>query len=327
MLQSRQTYSVLAEQEALRLDQFLGIQKEIGSRTKALFLIDAQRVRVNQKFVKASYSVKTGDVIEVHLPEPEPSGLIKYDFPLDLVYEDKDVIVVNKPAGLVVHPAHGHHGDTLVNALLFYTKELSMRFGEERPGIVHRIDKETSGLLVVAKNDHAHEKLSAQFKLKQTKRVYEAVVIGAPPKQHGHIESYLARHPSHRKKFASIKGVAQAGSTNGKLAITDYQVIQSARPFSLLELKLTTGRTHQIRVHMSELGCPILGDDLYGAEKKIKSLLSSEKKAEVIHLGRFLLHAKTLGFFHPQTNLWHEFHVEWPKQDLDWMVKWNLKAK
>ena len=319
------TYSVQAEQSGLRLDQFLGQQKEIGSRTKALFLIDEKRVLVNKKNVKPSHLLKTEDEVEVQLPPPQPSGLVKYDFPLDIRFEDSDIIIVNKPAGLVVHPAHGHHGDTLVNALLHYTKDLSMRFGEERPGIVHRIDKETSGLLVIAKNDHAHENLSSQFKIKTTKRLYEAVVIGSPAKRLGHIESYVARHPTHRKKFASLKNEKVATESHGKLAITDYEVMRASAPFSLLELKLTTGRTHQIRIHLSELGYPIVGDDLYGADKKIKTKVSKEEKIEIDGLGRFLLHAKTLGFTHPSTKSWIEFHCDWPENDLSWMKKWKLK--
>ncbi len=306
--------------ESMRLDQFLGAKIEIGSRTKALYLIEQARVQVNKKKVKASYLLRRGDDVEIELPAPTPSVLVKYDFALDIVFEDDDVIVVNKPAGLVVHPAHGHQSDTLVNALLHYTTHLSMRFGEERPGIVHRIDKETSGLIVIAKNDQAHEILSQQFKEKTIQRLYEAVIFGTPLRSAGHIESRLARHPQHRKKFASI-----ATSDAGKLAISDYRTLKSASGFTLLELKLTTGRTHQIRVHCSEMGHPIVGDELYGAEKKLRKLLIPDLKTEIQNLGRFLLHAKVLGFHHPRTQKWHEFQKEWPQPDLQWMQKWKLK--
>lgn len=317
--------------EPVRLDRFLGSKTEIGSRTKALYLIEQDRVHVNRKRVKASYLLRQGDVVDIVLPTPTPSVLEKYDFALDIVFEDADVIVINKPAGLVVHPAHGHQHDTLVNALLHYTKNLSMRFGEERPGIVHRIDKETSGLLVVAKNDHAHEILSQQFKEKTIKRLYEAVIYGCPQQSVGCIESRLARHPQHRKKFASV-ALSQGRRTSavenqeaGKLAITSYRVLQSIHGFSLLELKLTTGRTHQIRVHCSEMGHPIVGDELYGADKKLKKIMQADLKAEIQHLGRFLLHAKVLGFHHPQTREWFEFQREWPQSELQWMQKWKLK--
>ncbi|MFN8944252.1 MAG: RluA family pseudouridine synthase [Pseudobdellovibrionaceae bacterium] len=319
------TFSIIDESEQVRIDQYLATKAEIGSRTKAIFLIDEQRISVNQKIIKPSYKLRVGDQILVRLPEPAAVGLEKYNFPLDIVFEDSDLIVVNKPAGLVVHPAHGHQNDTLVNALLFYTRDLSMRFGEERPGIVHRIDKETSGLLVVAKNDLSHEKLSDQFKSKKINRIYEAIVYGHPKPTIGHIESRLARHPQHRKKFASVPQSFIANDQIGKLAITDYRTLKSTETFSLIELKLTTGRTHQIRVHLSELGYPIVGDVLYGADKKTKRLAPADLKNEVSHLGRFLLHAKTLGFFHPRDEKWIEFHQPWPLTDKLWMQKWNLQ--
>lgn len=319
------TFTISDLEASSRLDQYLGNKQEIGSRTKALFLIENKRVRIAGKVIKPSYKLRTGDVIVVDLPAPQPTTLEKYVFALDIVFEDEDVIVVNKPAGLVVHPAHGHHNDTLVNALLAHTKNLSMRFGEERPGIVHRIDKETSGLLVVAKNDFAHEALAEQFKTKKIKRIYEAVVHGVPIKKTGHMESRLARNPLHRKKFASLKKSSEVAE--GKLAITDYVVLQSNQMFSILELKLTTGRTHQIRVHCSEMGHPLVGDTLYGADKKLKKISSEEVQKSVLDLHRFLLHAKTLGFLHPRTDRWAEFEKQWPESEINWMEKWMPQGK
>lgn len=292
-----------------RLDKFLSSVSEVGSRSKAAQLIDAKSVLINGKPAKASQIVRTDDLIEVALPEIEnTSSLQPLDISLDIIHEDNDVIVINKPAGLVVHPAAGHANDTLVNALIHHSKDLAMGFGELRPGIVHRLDRDTSGLLVIAKNDIAHRSLAKQFKEKTAHRVYWAVAYGVPKKLSGRIESTLARHPNDRKRFASTK-------KEGRIAITNYHVLRvdSSRQLSLIELKLETGRTHQIRVHLSELGHPIVGDIIYGAKSRTKNIKSLELRTLISSMPRFALHAAELGFTHPTTNKAMMFTSPWPQ--------------
>jgi 23S rRNA pseudouridine1911/1915/1917 synthase len=312
-------FQVTSENEGKRIDQFLAQVEQIRTRSRAEFLIDSGRVFLNGKRAKSSSRLKTTDHIQVQLPNPKSTEIQSTNIPLDIVYEDSDLIVVNKPSGLVVHPAHGHESDTLVNALLHYTRDLSLRFGEERPGIVHRIDKETSGLLVVAKNDRSHENLSQQFKDKTTHRIYEALVFGQPTPIEGHITSYLARHPTERKKFASIKiwkSNPSKSPSQGKYAGTYYRILKKDQALSLLELKLETGRTHQIRVHLSEKGHPLVGDSLYGGDKKWKALSPSWKE-KFKAANRFFLHAKELGFAHPTTKEFMLFRKDWPPDELE----------
>lgn len=322
--------SATEEMSGLRLDKALSIFPEIGTRSRAAYLIDNNKVNVNGKIQKSSYQVKLNDIIEIELPEQQESVIKPLELKLDIIYEDKYLIVINKPSGLVVHPAAGHEQDTLVNALLHHTKDLSMKFGEQRPGIVHRIDKETSGLLVIAKNDFVHEKLTEQFKNKTTHRIYKAVCFGETTKS-GIVESYLARHPTQRKKYASLIGKDRKKLTKqsiapeiGKWAVTHFTKICSRHGLTYLSLKLETGRTHQIRVHLSEMGHPLVGDKLYGAEKKIKNIESNEIKLEIKELDRFLLHAEELGFIHPITEEEMLFKVNWPEKDLLLINKWGL---
>lgn len=295
-----------------RLDRFLVTIPEIISRSFAQDLVDKDLVTVDQKKAKASLTLKLNQIIEINLPEVAPTELVPYDFPLSIVHEDADLIVVNKPAGLVMHPAAGHEQDTLVNALLHHTKNLSMK-NELRPGIVHRIDKETSGLIVVAKNDLAHEKLAQQFKEKTTHRVYYALVQGNVARHKGKIQSYLARHVSDRKRYASLRQSNQVISEfdehfqSGKWAVTYFEKKAQSSSMSYLRLKLETGRTHQIRVHMSEMGHCLVGDSMYGY---------SQQKAKTFQLDRFFLHAAELGFLHPKTNEKLLFKVDWPEKDL-----------
>lgn len=282
-------------------------------------LIEKGFVLINGVSAKASSKLKVSDVLTIQANEKIKVGIVPADIPIQIVYEDSDVIVVNKQAGLVVHPAAGHEQDTLVNALLYHTTELSMK-NEERPGIVHRIDKETSGLLVVAKNDAAHESLSEQFKNKTTHRIYYAVAMAPKTKvaASGRIESVLARHPTDRKKYASLPS---RNLNVGKLAITHYQVIETVQDKWLFKLKLETGRTHQIRVHLKELGCTLIGDLLYGYSKK---------KFEDEGLKRFYLHAAELGFIHPrltdpaQSNE-IKLKCSWPAEDLKKIREWGFK--
>ncbi|RME14927.1 MAG: RluA family pseudouridine synthase [Bdellovibrio sp.] len=279
-----------------RADSFLCSLPEIASRTQAQKLIQDKKVLVNGQSIKPSYLPRKGDLFTITIPPPPPGpSLSPYNFPLNIIYEDEDLLVINKPSGLVVHPAHGHDSDTLVNALMNKGIPLSKGTHPLRPGIVHRLDKETSGLLVIAKNDAAHSFLSEQFFQRSIQRLYWAFVQKKPSPLSGIIESYLARHPVHRKKFAS--------QPNGKKAITHYTVKKYNHLISLVECRLQTGRTHQIRVHLSEKGCPILGDPLYGPRKPFK-----------VKSPRLALHAKTLGFIHPQSHKKLFFSSELPEE-------------
>jgi 23S rRNA pseudouridine1911/1915/1917 synthase len=319
------------EMLGLRLDKALALKEEIQTRSRAAHLIDENLVTVNGRSPKASLVLKAGDHIEIQLPEPVATELLPYDFDLHVLFEDDDVIVINKPSGLVVHPAAGHAQDTLVNALIHHAKDLSMKFGEQRPGIVHRLDKETSGILVVAKNDKAHENLARQFKERSIHRIYYAICIGTPKPARGVSQSYLARHPMDRKRYASVFGedrkiqtTREPESPTGKWAVTHYEVLQSKSGLSYCKLKLETGRTHQIRVHLSEKGTPIAGDHLYGAEKKIKTLESKKIQEDVKNLSRFLLHAADLGFTHPTTGKELLFQQPWPEDVRRMMKIWGF---
>lgn len=288
-----------------RIDKIVATLPEVSSRSRALQLIDQGHVTLQSKIVKASLKAREGCVFQIVIPnEKKDVGLTKYDHPLDILYEDDDVIVLNKPAGLVVHPSVGHSENTLVNALLNHTENLSMGFNETRPGIVHRLDKDTSGLLVVCKNNRAHENIALQFKNRSTHRLYWALVFGRPSFQTRRVETLLGRHPNNRKKFANVK-------VGGKKAITNITTLKTNNGLSHLQLKLDTGRTHQIRVHVSELGYPIIGDHLYSGGKKTGTV-SKELRSEIESLNRIGLHAKELGFNHPTTKKDLFFSTEWP---------------
>jgi 23S rRNA pseudouridine1911/1915/1917 synthase len=291
-----------------RIDKALSFITEIGSRSRAEWLIENKRVLLNNKLPKASAIIKETDILSVDFPEPQKSELIPLKLDLKILFEDEDIIVIDKPAGLVIHPAAGHAQDTLVNALLHHTSELSMKFGEQRPGIVHRLDKDTSGVLVIAKNDLSHEGLTAQFKKRTIHRIYYALVLGCPKSQKGTITSHLGRHPKDRKKFATQK------NNDGKLAITHYEKVQTILDqVTLLKVKLETGRTHQIRVHLSEQGHPIVADQLYGANKK-NHLIKNKKILEIVNqFPRFALHASELGFNHPRNGEKLFFSSNWPE--------------
>lgn len=324
----RLVFTVAADAIDTRLDKYLSLQNSISSRSRAEYLIDAGLVAVNGKLAKSSYKLKENDQIDVNIPAATASELQPLDIPLDILFEDDDVIVVNKPSGLVVHPAAGHQNDTLVNALMAHTKNLSMKFGEDRPGIVHRIDKETSGLLVIAKNDFSHQNLSDQFKQRSIHRLYEAICVGVPIPLESKITSIIARHPTDRKRFASLKDTRgklittpTPDITVGKIAITSYKVLKNKTTASLVQLKLFTGRTHQIRVHMSELGNPLLGDKVY-SPSNVSKKITTEMKQEIESMNRFFLHAKVLGFLHPRTGKEMHFEVEWPAQEKKFIQKW-----
>ncbi len=298
-----------------RLDTWLASQAVVGSRTQAARLIENNRVKVSgiaHLKVKASYRLLGEETIEVDIPEVVASGITAQDIPVEILYQDYDLAVVNKPAGLVAHPAAGHADGTLVNALLFHIKDLSDIGGVERPGLVHRLDKETSGVLVVAKNNKSHKHLSELFKDHNIHRVYWAVVAGVPRESKKTIRTLLARHPVHRKAFSSQE--------KGKEAITHYEVIKTyGKQLSLLKVTLETGRTHQIRVHLSEMGHPVMGDKLYGVRKQGRFLTQSAVKKAVSTLHRQALHASELGFEHPRTKQEMMFKTDWPEDIRDFI--------
>lgn len=277
--------------EGLRIDKYLANKIPTLTRTQIQGLISEQLITVNNNVVKANYILKNEDQIQVIIPKPKPSQIEPQNIPLDIYYEDKDIIVVNKPSGMVVHPAAGNFDNTLVNALLYHCKDLSGINGQIRAGIVHRIDKDTSGLLVACKNDFAHKNLSKQFSNKLVKRVYYAICSGVIPHNLGKIEAPIARNPVNRQQMAVIEG--------GKNAVTNFKVIERFANHTLVELTLETGRTHQIRVHMNYIGYPVTGDPLYGYKK------------EVSKWGQYL-HAKVLGFHHPRTGKYIEFDSPLP---------------
>lgn len=273
-----------------RLDKALADLTDL-SRSVANEQIKAGQVLVNGQVQKAKYVVKMDDVIQYELPKEEVLDYVAEDLPIDIIYEDADVAVVNKPQGMVVHPSAGHTSGTLVNALLYHIKTLSSINGVIRPGIVHRIDKDTSGLLMVAKNDQAHHALAAELKAQKSLRKYIAIVHGNLPNDRGVIEAPIGRSDKDRKK--------QAVTAKGKPAVTRFQVLERFADYNLLELSLETGRTHQIRVHMAYIGHPIAGDLLYGPRKTLAGR------------GQFL-HAQTLGFTHPRTQELMTFTAEAP---------------
>lgn len=285
-------YELTVEASGQRLDKYLAEEIADLSRSRIKELVQAGEVLVNSKKSKVSYKVQKGDLIQVTILPLEPLALEAENIPLDIVYEDEDVIVVNKPQGMVVHPAAGHPSHTLVNALLYHTRDLADSPEGFRPGIVHRIDKDTSGLLMVAKNAAARESLEKQLAAKSNKRQYLAIVHGNFAEEEGTIDAPIGRNPKDRKQMAVVE--------KGKSAVTHFKVLEQYQGYSLVECQLETGRTHQIRVHMAYIGHPLAGDPLYGPRKTLAG-----------H-GQFL-HAKTLGFEQPSTGEWLEFSVQPPE--------------
>ncbi|TYT24278.1 RluA family pseudouridine synthase [Dictyoglomus thermophilum] len=289
----KEKYEILVEDGGERIDKYLS-QKISLSRSQIQDLIDKGLIKVNEKEVKNSYKVKVGDKIEVIIPPPEETEIKPQDIPIEIVYEDDDIVIINKPKGMVVHPAHGHYNDTLVNALLYRIKDLSGIGGEIRPGIVHRLDKDTTGLLIIAKNDVSHQRLSEQLKNRTLKRTYWAICEGEIPWEEKRVEAPLGRHPIDRKRMAIVP--------YGKLAITNFKVLERFKGYTLISADLETGRTHQIRVHISNLGFPILGDEVYGRIDKRFGVRGQ------------LLHAKKISFIHPTKNVPMEFEIDLPEE-------------
>lgn len=281
------------EHSKVRLDAFLFEYDSNFTRSHYKNLITEGNVLVNGKQVKAGYALKVGDTVSVNLLPPKPLETKAEDIPLNIVYEDSDLAVINKPKGMVVHPGNGNWEGTLVNALLYNIKDLSGINGVIRPGIVHRLDKDTTGLLVVAKNDFAHVELSKQIALKTCKRIYWALLQGNLPNDSGVIKNNLGRDPKNRLRFTVVE-------SGGKVAETHYKVLQRYKEYCLVEFELKTGRTHQIRVHAKHLNHPIVGDDLYNGKSKFKT-------------DGQMLHAKVLKFVHPKTGETMEFSTELPE--------------
>ena len=294
-----------SDSKSERLDSF--IVRSVGTMTRSAVqkLIEGRQVAVAGAPQKPSLRLKGGERIEIFIPPPRAAEAAAEAIPLEILYEDGDLVVVNKAAGMVVHPGAGTSGGTLVNALLGYCDDLSGIGGTMRPGIVHRIDKDTSGILVVAKNDRAHNSLAHQFKEHTIKRIYLALVLGSPKGDKGKIESVIGRHPVDRKRMS---GKAR----RGKHAVTHWQVVGRFSGITLVRLRLETGRTHQIRVHLSEAGYPLVGDKVYGGGGRIASVMDPHLKGLIKELDRQALHAKTLGFIHPSTGEYLEFDTELP---------------
>lgn len=291
-----------------RLDQYLARQLPELSRSRIQSLVKAGDIIVNGKPAKAKTPVNRGDAIEINIPEPEPASAQPQNIPLDILYEDSDVIVINKESGLVVHPAAGNPDGTLVNAVLYHCGDLSGIGGVGRPGIVHRLDKDTSGCIVIAKNDAAHLSLTTQFAERNTEKIYIAVVQGSPRQDEGTVFTNIGRHPVNRLKMA----VVNPGS--GKSAITDWKVLHRdpATDSSLVMCTLHTGRTHQIRVHMLHLGHPLIGDPIYAKPARQKA-----------QTGRLMLHAWKLAFDHPATGERISLQAPVPAEYTPWLDPFN----
>lgn len=291
-----------------RLDKVLAASIDRVSRTAIQKLIDGGFISVNGKTPKASYRVVDGDVVSVEFPANEEPDIVAEDIPLDVLYEDNDVLIVNKPKDMVVHPAAGHYTGTLVNAIMFHCKDsLSGINGVLRPGIVHRIDKDTTGALIICKNDTAHQFISDQLKVHSITRAYVAIAKGAFNEPEGRIEAPIGRSPDNRLKMA-------INYKNGKEAITNYKVLDSLNGrFSYIECRLETGRTHQIRVHMSSINHPLLGDELYGGLDKGFNLQGQ------------CLHARDIGFIHPSTHEYVQFSAPIPEYFNKLLLRLNNK--
>lgn len=288
-----------------RLDAYLAAQIENWSRARIQRLIEDADVTVNGRTVKSSYKLRAGDLLEVELSEPTRTSFTPEPIPLDVIHEDEELVVVNKPAGLVVHPGAGVATGTLANALAYHFQQLSQRGGALRPGIVHRLDKDTSGLIVVAKTEEAHEKLAAQFREREVFKSYVALTHGRVAENQGRIEQPIARDPRQRTRMAVVRG--------GRPALSLYRVRRSYERFTLLDVEIKTGRTHQIRVHLQWLKHPVVGDETYGGGRD-KTIPDARIRSAVSKLGRLFLHAAQLGFQHPRTGAAVRFKAPLPTE-------------
>lgn len=291
----RQSYVVPAEAQGVRIDKFLSEACDGLSRSYLQKLLKSELVEVDKRTVKNSYKLSAGERIEFEVPEAAEPEIKAEDIPLDIIYEDSDIILVNKPKGMVVHPAAGHYSQTLVNGLMYHCRNgLSGINGVLRPGIVHRIDMDTTGVLIVCKNDFAHNAIAEQLKVHSITRKYFAIVHGVIQEDEGTVDAPIGRHPVDRKKMSINR-------KNGKEAVTHYRVLERFRQFTYVECQLETGRTHQIRVHMASIGHPLLGDSVYGPSKGPFKLQGQT------------LHAGVLGIVHPRTGNYMEFSAPLPE--------------
>ena len=290
-----------------RLDLFLSEQNLPLTRSQIKRLIEDRLVTINCVSAKPSCRVKKGDVIELNLQEPKKPNLEPENIPIDILYEDDSIVVVNKTAGMVVHPAAGNYSGTLVNALLYHCSFLSGVGGVLRPGIVHRLDKGTSGVVVAAKNDNAHQSLSRQFKNRKVKKIYRTLVRGQMETKKGIIDVEIGRHYADRKKMSTR-------TKKGRVAVTHWKILKRYNDFSLLEIEIKTGRTHQIRVHLSSSYHPIVGDTVYGSKKGLPQINNDTLIKRLRSLSRPFLHAYLLGLQHPKDNGYHEFIAPLPEE-------------
>jgi 23S rRNA pseudouridine1911/1915/1917 synthase len=309
-------YLIQEDEDGKRLDQLLSTLDEIVSRTQAQRLLKSGNILLNGKAeMSPSRKVRTGQEIMLTIPPPESTEVLSEAGELDILFEDEHLIVINKAAGMVVHPSAGHHSGTLVNYLLHHCQDLSGIGGVLRPGIVHRLDKDTSGILVVAKTDDAHQNLSEQFKEHSVKRQYQTMVWGVPEKEHGVINAALRRHPVRRKDMSIVENEnpEESEREKGKYAVTHWRVLQRFEFSALFACRLETGRTHQIRVHLTSIGHPVIGDPQYGKSplKRLPSV-SAELSQTIANFRRQALHAEILGFKHPSSSEWVEYSAAIP---------------
>jgi 23S rRNA pseudouridine1911/1915/1917 synthase len=327
-LYEHHAFKVVSGQQPLRIDKYLMNFIENVTRNKIQAAAKDGSIFVNDVPVKSNYKVKPNDLISVKFEHPPHENLlVAEDIPIDVVYEDEDLLVVNKPSGMVVHPGHGNYSGTLINALIFHFENLPNN-SSDRPGLVHRIDKDTSGLLVVAKTEHAMAHLSNQFAKKTSEREYVALVWGNMDEDEGTIEGHIGRHPKNRLQNTVYEG---EDIDKGKPAVTHYKVIERLGYVTLVTCKLETGRTHQIRVHMKHIGHTLFNDSRYGGERILKGTTFTKYKQFVDNcfkiLPRQALHAKTLGFEHPTTGEFMRFQSEVPEDIAQCIEKWRHYAK
>jgi 23S rRNA pseudouridine1911/1915/1917 synthase len=314
----RQTYVVGEGDQDLRLDVFLSRRDPFLSRSRVQKLIEQGAVRVGSRPVRASHKVRKGETIDCEIAPADEYDVVPEDIPLSVIYEDASLLVVDKPAGMVVHPAAGHHQGTLVNAILFHSQDLSGIGGVLRPGIVHRLDKDTSGLLVVAKSDRAHQALMEQFRQRLVKKTYMVVVYGDVKGDQGRIDLPVGRHPEDRKKMST-------GSRRGREAATRWQMIERFGVATLLKVDIETGRTHQIRVHLHAIGHPVVGDSIYGGTRRANAVKEPALRTTLKGMKRQALHAANLSFSHPLTGEWLTFAAPLPADmgDLCRLLKYS----